>query len=141
MKKITILVGPQASGKTTRAKEMAKGKKSVIIEDSNYFFPFGRDVIPEDTELIILEAVTDVEQIIYIANRGNISVFGLKPIDLPFECPEIIIVTQKSIEHFIKPNENVEIIHCVHFDPWPVVLDEYKELSKSDVQNLKALVK
>ena len=27
MKKATILVGPQASGKTTMANEMAKGKK------------------------------------------------------------------------------------------------------------------
>ena len=141
MKKVTILVGPPASGKTTRANEMAKGRKSVTITDSSFLNPFGKRLIPEDTELIILEEVTDTDQIVYISDRDSIGVFGCKPIDLTFECPEIIIITQKPIEHLISTNENVEIIHCVHFDPWPVVLDEYNEISKTDVAKLKSLCK
>lgn len=141
MKKITILVGPKASGKTTRANEMAVGKKSVTITNPDLRNPYCFKDVQTDTELIILEEIVDIIQINELMNRQQLSVNG--PLIYPFHMPipQIIIITQKPVEHLFDTNENVDIIHCVHFDPWPVVLDEYKELSKSDVQNLKASVK
>ena len=97
-----------------------KVKKSVTITDSSYFHPFGESQIAEDTELIILEGVTDVDQMNYIINRDKIRVFERNPIDLTFEWTELIITTQRLDKHFIRINENVEIIHCVHHDPWPI---------------------
>ena len=137
MKKVTILVGPPASGKTTKANEMAKGRKFVTITNPDLQHPYCFQNVQPDTELIIIEEMVDVSAIYRLLKREIISVNG--PLIIPFHMliPDIIIITQKRIEHLIDTHESVEIIHCVHHDPWPIVLDEYQETSKSDVAKLK----
>jgi len=137
MKKVTILVGPKASGKTTTANEMAKGRKSVTICHPDLLNPFCFDSVDTDTEVIIFEELTEVGQLNFLINRDKLTVNKYNSGPFTMQRPEIIIITQKLQEHLLQLNESVEIIHCVHHDPWPVVLDEYQETSKSDVAKLK----
>ena len=137
MKKVTILFGPKASGKTVRANKIINGRKSVTIYGADLLSPFCFESVDTDTEVIVFEELTDIRLINFLIDRQHLTVnkYNLRPFTI--ECPEIIINTQKLQEHLLQMNESVEIIHCVHHDPWPVVLDEYQETSKSDVAKLK----
>lgn len=67
MKKITLIIGPHASGKTQKAKQLAKG----ISHDEVYEFvhPFGKitaetfSKIPSETKLVIINSIPDIHEL------------------------------------------------------------------------------
>lgn len=119
MKKATILVGPQASGKTTTAEKMVKGRKSVTIVNPDLLSPFCYNSVDQDTEVIIFEEFRkQIVPLNSILNSKYLTVNKYNSRPETIERPELIIITQKLEEHLLQVNESVEIIHCVRQDPY-----------------------
>lgn len=116
MKKVTIILGLQSSDKTTKAKQLVNGKEAIWISarDLN-----DRNQLPriyEETEIIIIEEATSIEQITSIITIEKIKVrkpYASNAIIL--KLPELIITSSVLVEGDFKDimnYKNIEIINC-----------------------------
>ena len=56
--KVTIIVGKQSSGKTTKAREMVANKNAVWIPSFYLAIIFGLSSVTEETDVIVIEDLT-----------------------------------------------------------------------------------
>ena len=112
MRKVTLIIGPQGSGKTTLAKEMA-GKYKYSVEIDAYDKP-ELNLLTTDV-LVIDEAnrITDVEKYINVEGFEHRNAYARSA---DFYLMDIIIVSDTLTAEDFKDVENFECIELKH-DP------------------------
>lgn len=112
MKKVTIILGPPESGKTFKAKEMCKGKKSVWINNYDLGSPFVFREVDRETEFIVIDEFgdKDIERIKSLITSETI--IRSKPGEWDYELvrPEVILTSNFYKESDFTPRSQVEII-------------------------------
>lgn len=88
---VTLILGGQASGKTTLAKKMTQDKKTVWLDRSDVWREFGLKDITIRTKCIIIEEVSDTD-VIYFYNAVS-----YLPIHRPMKKSVIIDLSKREI--------------------------------------------
>ena len=109
MSKTIIITGKARSGKTTKAKELTKGKKTVWIDPGQLSNAFAFDLVKTDTERIVIDGAGLSNKILCIVfcKRIEINKRGSAPFEI--DRPELIIVSNEKEWSRIK-GENIEHI-------------------------------
>lgn len=93
MKNVTIILGSQASGKTTKAKEMVANKKAILLKQFDTNYPYSE--ILKDTEVIVIDelGLRDLAEVKNLIKSDTILIN--KKHEVPFEMqrPELILVS------------------------------------------------
>jgi hypothetical protein len=104
MKKGIIITGPQASGKTTKAREIASQfpKENVVWlfarDKRHYSSPFAFSDCTENTQLIIVEEIMKARDVEFFFNCISEGVWVNKRGKNPFIInPQIVLVCQSEI--------------------------------------------
>jgi len=131
MKKVTIITGPLRSGKSRKAKELSKDKKTVwlTLGFTNLQDPFAFSDVDKDTECVVFDDLTRKQDIDYILSIDNIKVNkkGQNPISIAM--PEIIICAEK-ITKTDYPYANT---------PVGIKLIELKNIPKLNITKIKKM--
>lgn len=102
MKKVTIITGPQASGKTTLAKQMTEGRKAVFITPDKGGNHFLFHEVKEDTEVIVMEEAYSASQVRAISGSNKIMIDRQCRNPIEIDTPDLIftsnILTKKDFE-------------------------------------------
>lgn len=93
MNKVTIILGPQESGKTTKARELIGERKYTALSKSDLKSPFSWPGVYKDTEVILIDEFEKCERIKNLITSETITVH--KQAEWPFEMtrPEVILVS------------------------------------------------
>jgi hypothetical protein len=94
MKKVTFISGPQGSGKTNRAKQMAEGKNAVWLSNAD-LDPYGFmcSEVKRDTDLFIIEEAKFDHFLIDFIYCDVIKVNQPRKLPFTIDRPELIITT------------------------------------------------
>jgi len=89
---IITIEGKRCEGKTTLARKISKGKKVSFIEEHSLKSPFWTNQIHNDTELIVVDDVTNFETTygIFRAEILTINRQCKEPIDV--KMPDVILI-------------------------------------------------
>jgi adenylate kinase family enzyme len=94
MNEVTIILGAQFSGKTTLAKKLASGKKSISISSDELLTDSWLKKINEETEIIIVDEVVSFKQVQSLIENSIITFRKPYGITLTtIKRPELIIVS------------------------------------------------
>lgn len=108
---ITLITGMQASGKTTKAREITKGKNSVWLYEDLLKSPFCFNRVDSKTEYIVIDEVKNREAvgILLVSEKLQIE-RQCKKAEI-IDMPNIILISQNlNREDF--PNPNIKVIEC-----------------------------
>lgn len=114
MKKQTILLGTNGSGKTYTAKQMTEGKKAVFINSDQLRNGFAFKDVNIDTEVIVIEEISCFDEIYWLTGCDFL-VINKQCLE-PFEIrrPELIFTSNCFEEsHFFMLPE-LKVITCNH---------------------------
>lgn len=140
MKKVTIIIGPQGSGKTTKAIELIGTKKTAWVNsllEYPHVFP---GVVQKDTEVIVLDEAfpgDSLEDITMLITSKTIMVKKiLQQTIFEIERPELIITSNWLKESDFTPRPYLEIITC-NIPKEPVSIHNQDEEIKIIITHLK----
>lgn len=109
---ITLIIGGQGSGKTTTAKKITEGKKTVWMQQYEILTTWGFMNVEKDTEFIVIEEATEKHTVDFFTVLNKLVI--QKPCDEGFviDMPKIIItsntLTRADWESW--ESENIELI-------------------------------
>ena len=119
MNKVTILAGPQNSGKTTQARELTKQKKSVWLFKL-YQDGYHEKHICHDTEIVVFDEINP-RDILYIADFAAKEFLTFRPhyakSTITMERPEILICTELDAKQIIKSIDKKVEVEVINFQP------------------------
>ena len=95
MKNVTIITGKQASGKTTKAKEMVANKKAVFLLQFEICNNYQYSKILKDTDVIVIDGLglREKQEIIKLISSDTILVNRKHEVSFKMERPELILVS------------------------------------------------
>lgn len=95
MKKVTIITGAVATGKSKKAREMTASKKTVWLDRLNLKDPFLFQSITSETEVIVIDDLADqkISEIKKFIGTPKLMVNTRGKMSFEVERPEIIIVS------------------------------------------------
>ena len=119
MNKVTILAGPQNSGKTTQARELTKQKKSVWLFKL-YQDGYHEKHICHDTEIVVFDEINP-RDILYIADFAAKEFLTFRPhyakSTITMERPEILICTELDPNLIIASIDKKVDVEVINFQP------------------------
>ena len=119
MKKVTIIIGPRESGKTTLAKQLTEGRKAVFVDPSNSG-PFLFSEVKADTEVIVMEEVHSANQVRGIAGSNRIMIEKQGRLKMEIDTPDLIFTSN--------------LLTRKDFEPVPALDLEFIELTKNTIE-------
>ena len=119
MNKVTILAGPQNSGKTTQARELTKQKKSVWLF-KECLDGYHDKHITQDTEIVVFDEIK-LSDIPCIADFAAKEFLTFRPYyaksTIIMERPEILICTELDANQIIKSIDKKVEVEVINFQP------------------------
>lgn len=112
MKTVMIILGPECGGKTTKARELTKGRKALWLTSENLKSRFGFSEVTEDTEVLVFEEGLDINAIKTLMSLDKIEINrrGYYPIEI--EMPDLIIISNKHYPKDFTTRPKQKIIVC-----------------------------
>lgn len=113
MKKITIITGNQATGKTTKAKELTASRKTVWLNRLNLDDPFLFQSITPETEVIVMDGLAgkkNLSEIKMLIATPMLMVNRQGKMSMEVERPQIIIVSNDFKKDDFRECPHLEII-------------------------------
>lgn len=112
MNTVTFILGAAATGKTTKANELVRGKKCFHMQSVKQKFYYK---IPVDTEVILIDGfiLSDLEDLKVLITSPYISIEkrGFDPVVI--DRPEIIVASQYFLtSSVIYPRPHYTYIYC-----------------------------
>lgn len=142
MKKVTIISGPPASGKTTLAKKLCKNKKAVWMDGWEMKSDFRFRAVEPDTEVIVIEMDSINEaylgrlKMLVTSTHITVNKIGKQPFKM--ERPEMIIIAQRPILSGYR--KYIREINLEPFDVKEIIqIDETRLDKKNVIENIKSL--
>ena len=119
MNKVTILAGPQNSGKTTQARELTKQKKSVWLFKGCHDGYHDKH-ISQDTEIVVFDEISpgDITYIAEFAAKEFLTFrlhYGKSTITM--ERPEILICTELDPNQIVASIDKKVEVEIINFQP------------------------
>lgn len=119
-KKVTLILGPSPSGKTTKAKQLTEGKKAVWIyglTDSDFAY----SEVTRETEIIVIEGAdisnkNSFSQFLFLVTTVNLIVHKRGVHSFEMTCPDLIITSNTINPEEITPRPNMDIINLYPSD-------------------------
>lgn len=114
MHKVTIILGPNGSGKTTKALELCKGKKAVWLTNINLRNLYPYSEVEIDTDIIVIDEAANMPIVNYLIY--SVAIVCQKPHGefCLREMPEIILTSNFITEmHFIR-SPHIQFITLSH---------------------------
>lgn len=114
--KVTVIIGPQGSGKSTMARKMAKKRNAVWVyecvrNESNAQWAVRRALAEEKCDLIIIEDVTKVEVVKMLATLKAVKVRRpYSPLSTIVRVPDLIIISQTLKASDLKGRRGITVI-------------------------------
>lgn len=143
MPKTTIaILGPAGSGKTSKLKELTAGKKTVWIEAKQFLSPFYLSEATEETEVIAIEEVNDLQDAKTFIYARQIAI-EKRGIDAKIiEKPQIIFTSNVLKPKVFDEVPYVEVINLTTQEKQPDIQIENNELSAliTEVQTIQKLL-
>jgi thymidine kinase len=111
--KVTVITGPIASGKTTRAMELTYNLKTAWMPPEELQSPFRWQCVSKTTQCIVIDEIRRETHLLYIKNllsntHINVEKRGKKPFTRPL--PNIIIIGERLKPSDFKSIPNIEFI-------------------------------
>jgi predicted kinase len=110
----TVITGPSASGKSTLAKELTAGRKSVWLQDLEGRFRY-KDISTE-TEVIVVDEVADVRSAMDLMRATHLIINKQAEVSDFVKRPEVIVITQARRLEFLQEDPSVPISYV---NLWP----------------------
>jgi|GEM_PF-4794519 len=112
MKKVTVIIGPQGSGKTTKAIQLCANRKAAFVSVGKISTPIPYSKAIEGADVLVFDGISALNavDIKHVASATHI--FQKRNGRLEqIERPEIIITSNNLTAAAIPRWKNIEIIH------------------------------
>lgn len=113
MKKVTIITGAAASGKTTKAGELTASRKTIWLDRLDLDDPFLFQSVTPETEVIVMDGLAgkkSLSQIKMLITTPMVMVNRKGKMSIEVERPEIIIVSNDLKKDDFRECQHLEII-------------------------------
>ena len=90
---VTVIYGAPETGKSTKAREVTKGKKAVWFHEKGLTGPFAFSQVEKDTEFLVIEEAENIDLCKSIAALDEIVIEKQCKIPFGMKRPHLIIVT------------------------------------------------
>lgn len=112
---ITLITGMQESGKTTKAREITKGKNTIWLYENLLKSPFCFNRVDSDTEYMVIDEVKNKEAISMFLVSEKLRIERHCKKDEIIDMPNVILISE-NLNRNDFPNQNIKVIECTGVD-------------------------
>jgi broad-specificity NMP kinase len=108
---VTIITGPPASGKTSKAIQMTEGKNAYCLQGHDILSDFWTSRLTEETEIILLDDVSRKDCLKLLITAENLIVNRKGTDSFEIKRPELVITTNCFTDADFTPRPYLKFIN------------------------------